>query len=465
MLTYAVSVDWLQVFCTDLNQSDLSSLYNGKTSYEFSRTPHSSRHFAEIWNVVNEDGDLYAVIQRKPFSSIISADGAIVQLCNRELYKSFYISEFICFLARHGFKYKSLSRLDVCFDSNVLHNGLKYPNLIKKLMTGDYLKNNQAKVKWNFSAIADVGKPMLCNSCSFGSPTSDITTKIYNKTLEMAEVKKKPYIIERWAYNNIDVNQDVWRMEISIKSKANKVVRLSTGEIFRLNPDILEMQQAVEDVFFSYADKYFDFRINDGTKNKTRMKKVQLYPPDRQRTIIPINITEESDSNRSDRIFLKKLHSLMRELKCVDVEVEEAMWKVSSAVCIGKGLTDYRWNKILHNPRKELLSINQETDDPMKLPKFTGYESFEASNLLANELIRLLIANPTATMPCATPVASGIFAIHLQDCDRMNVVGEIHVNDHHVTIVRNNPETCQFKAVCVEHRTDVLKSRMVVNPR
>lgn len=346
---YTINVDWLQVFCHDRNSEPLH-MYNGERSnYEFKLQPMGSRHFKEIWKVVNVDGDDYAIIQRVPHSSILSSDAAIVQLCNRELYKPFYASDFILFLKAHGFTYKSLSRLDICFDSNCLRNGLLHSTFIKRIMSGQYLKNNQSKVKWNFSAVASIGQPMECNSCSFGSLSSSVSSKMYNKTLELKEVKNKPYIVECWAYNNLDLNKDVWRIELSIKSDATNVVRTSDGEIFRLTPDYLKMQSVVEDIFFSYAKKYFSFKRNDGTKNKTRMKDVEIFPRGRVSTIHPVRVTKEKDSGRSDKIFLKKLHSLFGSLHNMDETTWAAIWEVSNAYTMSRGLSTWRLRRLLRD--------------------------------------------------------------------------------------------------------------------
>lgn len=343
---YAVNVDWLQVFCHDDNTDPLNVAYYGKSVYEFQLLEYGSRHFKQIWEVIDQDGDKYAIIQRIPHSSVISPDGAIIQLCNRELYKRNFSSEFIVFLASHKFRYKSISRLDICFDSNVLLRGLKHSKLIKDLMTGVTLKNNQSRVAWNFNAIANVGKPMECNSCSFGSKSSSVSTKMYNKTLEMKEQKNKPYIVESWIYNGLSIEQDVWRIEISIKSDASNTIRTDTGEIFRLSPDSLMMKQMVEDVFFSYAKKYFSFKRNNNTKNKTRMPDLEIFPKERTLTLTPVRITEERDSTRSDRIFLKKLHSLLQG----DIEWDEttynAIIEVSNSFALSRSLSSWRQKKL-----------------------------------------------------------------------------------------------------------------------
>lgn len=335
---YAINVDWLQVFCHDRNSGMLNEIYYERSAYEFHLLPHGSRHFKELWEVYNEDGDKYAIIQRTPHSSIISSDGSIIQLCNRELYKPHYAAEFLLFLSAHKFTYKSISRLDVCFDSNVLRNRLRHSNLIKGLMQGTILKNNQSKVQWNFSSIANVGTPMVCNSCAFGSKSSGVSTKMYNKTLEMAEVKNKPYISENWVYNGLDITQDVWRIEISIKSDASTTIRTESGEIFRITADSLKMQQTIEDIFFSYAKKYFSFKSNNGTKNKTRMPDYLIFPDERIVTLHPVRITECKDSGRSDRIFLKKLLSLQNEFAKADPQTFSALKEVINSFTLTRNL-------------------------------------------------------------------------------------------------------------------------------
>lgn len=335
---YAINVDWLQVFCHDSNTGNLGEIYFENSAYEFILLPHGSRHFKELWEVYNEDGDKYAIIQRIPHSSIISSDGAIIQLCNRELYRPHYAAEFILFLSAHKFTYKSISRLDVCFDSNILRNRLRHSNFIKKIMNGLVLKNNQNKVQWNFSSIANVGKPMECNSCSFGSKSSAVSTKMYNKTLEMKEQKNKPYIQENWVCNGLNVNEDVWRIEISIKSDASTTIRTESGEIFRLSADSLKMQQNVEDIFFSYASKYFSFKTNTGRANKTRMPEFLIFPDERITTLHPVRITDCKDSGRSDRIFLKKLLSLQSEFAKADKQTFIALKEVINTFTLTRNL-------------------------------------------------------------------------------------------------------------------------------
>jgi hypothetical protein len=174
MYPHTINIDWLQIYLHDENQGieNLAMIYNGKSSYEFKKAEYTSRQFSQVYDIYDSDGDHYAVLQRIPFSNIISYDGAILKLANRELYKSTMIDTLILFLEYHRFAFKSISRLDICFDSNTLKNGLKHSTLIRGLQNGKYLKNNQGQAKQNFEVQSKTNRIMECNSISFGSLSS-----------------------------------------------------------------------------------------------------------------------------------------------------------------------------------------------------------------------------------------------------------------------------------------------------
>ncbi len=349
---YCINVDWLQVFCSDRNHHRLDFIYNDFHEYEFILRPATSRHFGEIWDVRTIDGDDFAVIQRKPLSKILADDAAIIQLCNRELYRAGFALKFYVWLSRHKFTYKSISRIDLCFDSNLWAHGLKPSNFVNRFLKGEYLMNSKTRLSMNFTINAAMKNGFDMNSFSFGSKTSPVFTRLYNKTKELAEVKMKPYIVECWEYNGLDTSQDVWRIEFAIKSDGAKMIHLSTGELFRLDIGQLRFQEEIEDIFFAYADKYFEWKINDGKKNKTRMKNLEIFPKERCRTLRPIRMTYATDSTRADRIFLKKIEEYIRQLHDVDPEAEEALRHVSDIVAYDKMLIKWRNQKFYKSKEK-----------------------------------------------------------------------------------------------------------------
>lgn len=344
MRNYAISCDWLQVYCENCNPLGIELNSISSEKYTFEKADCSSRQFRDIYNVYLSNGDHYAVIQCTPFSSIIDKKGAIIKLCNRELYKCDFAPVFMSFLNTYNFRYKSISRIDVSYDCNAFCQGMKPRRLINGLMNGKILKNNQGKA----SLMFDTHKVGIWQGIHFGSASSAVSSVMYNKTKELQEVKDKPYIRELWSLNGIDTTSEVWRVELRIKSDATHLVKLDTGELFRLSPNMLENQQNIENVFYTYAKQYFSFKINNGTKNKTRMKDVLLFDKINSVTAHSVRVTLSSDTTRSDRIFLKKLHRIKTELRDVSPALLRDIESVRRDFCMQKHLTSYYYDKVEH---------------------------------------------------------------------------------------------------------------------
>ena len=76
------------------------------------------------------------------------------------------------------------------------------------------------------------------------------------------------------------------------------------------------------------------------------MTDLEIFPKERTLTLTPVRITEEKDSTRSDRIFLKKLHSLLQG----DIEWDEttynAIIEVSNSFALSRSLSSWRQKKL-----------------------------------------------------------------------------------------------------------------------
>lgn len=350
MRNFAITCDWLQLYCHNQNPTELELTALFSTNYRFVKEDISSRQFRDIYSVYNCENDLYANIQLTPFSSIIDKNACIIKLSNRELYKSNFANVLINFLEVHNFKYRSISRIDVCYDFNTFCQGMKPRRLINSFLSKRILKNNQGSYHL-------MGGTRLINDYSyirFGTRSSAVCSYMYDKTKELREVKDKPYIRQLWKLNGIDDTQEVWRVEISIKSDMTHMVRTDTGEIFRLSPDDLKVQTDIESIFYSYAKKYFSFKINDGTKNKSRMKDVALFSRTNEVTTKPLRLTYCNDSTRSDKIFIKKLEKIKNELRHMDDNTLMAIEQIRTEFCIQKNLSEYYYEKVhgLVEPRK-----------------------------------------------------------------------------------------------------------------
>ena len=202
----------------------------------------------------------------------------------------------------------------------------------------------------------------------FGNPRSNVCYYLYNKSQEMRDKKNKPWIREKWEADNLNQSQDIWRLEFRIHScskglidedagaelkkyrKAKLFLKDIAGRIKRgMKPQTIQNQfaeqiaEAQEQITFWEDNKldatadakyfgtldvldnfhefyaalfyhYFDFRHNDGQEKKRRMKKLSLLDiqkPDKSL----MDLAEKMESNRTDRMLLKKLVTLNDELR------------------------------------------------------------------------------------------------------------------------------------------------------
>ena len=115
------------------------------------------------------------------------------------------------------------------------------PNFIRKYMAGRYFKMNQIKTSRHTGQT--VGRCVNFGRLKWGSPESAITTKLYDKTLELCTAgHDKPYIWDAWKDSGLDTEKQVYRVEFSIKGSEVKqlykndkervqTVDVNTGEI------------------------------------------------------------------------------------------------------------------------------------------------------------------------------------------------------------------------------------------
>lgn len=332
----------------------------------------------------------YATILTNPVSSVIDRRGCLVKLSNRELYQPDFAITFVNFLSLYTLKFKSISRLDLCYDCNDFAGKMSPRRLINSFLSGKFLKNGQPSYSLQGDTSSDKREQLTdailyaikrenpetdndmrrvvqsvvnerikrtddsrctvrgsarsvrdVNYIAFGSRSSSVCSYMYNKTKELREVKEKPYIRQLWKLNNIDDTRDVWRVEISIKADAKTLLHTETGELFTLSTDMLKLQADIESLFYIYAAKYFDFRINNLTKNKSRMKPVPIFERMPAITTRPVRLTLRQDSTKSDKIFLRKLVNIENEIPFPTEQFIDALRIVQYEFTFTKNLAHY----------------------------------------------------------------------------------------------------------------------------
>jgi len=296
-----IQIDWLQVYCKGiLIKHDF---------FQFKLLSINTRIFRTIYEVKKQK-TLIATIAMNPFSGILSADSMIIKIDNKYLYQNNAIELIYEFIGYLNVKIIGITRLDLAIDFNEFDNRLKAQNLIDGFLKDKYLKMGNANYKL-------IGKQTTFHKYSylrFGSNISTVSAYLYDKTKEMNEVKMKQYIFEQWITAGLDVKKPVWRLEFSYKGNQLKILDKDTGEIENISANNLKIPNILNKLFFSTVNKYFNFKINDGNKNKSRMKSVKLFEETLKNNWI-IKQTDLKDSVRSDKIFIKKMEIYNNEIR------------------------------------------------------------------------------------------------------------------------------------------------------
>ena len=340
-----VNIDWLEVFCKQ--QSPLTADSLKQDGWHVEMREYGTPQYKEMFTIYSDNTKLHPLyeVRRCPYSikkngGIFDANDCHIRLSNYECYKPDCVEKLQEFFLRYGLIPQSISRIDICLD--VLHcdDGTDMGQFIHDYILEKYYKLHISKItphgpEVNGSFFSAHGKEAMYkreyNSIKWGSPTSAISVKIYNKTQEMAEVKNKPYILEQWKsaglIDNEDISQTaelqkaryevakltkalkyakdkeairkklnekkieaqqikeglkkVWRIEFSLKSAIKGFVRtLGTDEqgndkevMYALNLSNIQERKHLLFTFMTLAKRYLNFKVVEMTKNGTPKRK------------------------------------------------------------------------------------------------------------------------------------------------------------------------------------------------
>lgn len=313
---YCISVDWLEVCCYGNTLEEEEINVKGK-KYQIIDEKKSTRVFSKLFRVTHRGLD-YFYIQQCPCSSALKRGLTLVKVSNRCLYSEQYISLLLDFLKLTGLRYQGLSRLDIAYDCNYFFDGRSPKKFIHDYICkpvqekgGIYLANVKKHIGFFEKSISS---DTSYSYVKFGLGTGGRSAYIYDKTIELQEVKDKPWIREMWQKNGLISNEKthVWRSEISIKTQGKKLLNLDTGELFALHPSFLDTYEKICKIFHFYAAKSFDFRINRGQKNRRNFPPLRLFDTTINITCVPRKVSISADTGRSEKVCRNTLERVSR---------------------------------------------------------------------------------------------------------------------------------------------------------
>lgn len=327
---YCISIDWLEV-CGYGAVTDAEGVWVKDKFFELHQVDRQTAFFKKF-HIVKFRGMEYAYIRSCPRLSRVNANFLCIKLANRVLYHEHCIQFLWDLLKALHVRYKGITRLDLAYDCNKFYNGRAPHKFVRDFVSkpigergGMYLAYCR---DYTLHGRKSIGNDGQLNYISFGSSMRGKRAYIYDKSLELQEVKDKPWIRDMWERNGLvhDEKHHVWRAEISIKCEGKDLLNLDTGQLFTLNPNYLDCYDKIKKVFHYYARKVFDFRINDGQKNRRNFTPLNLFDTSVEITCLPKRVSNLCDSGRAEKVCRNKLVSITKEYVDLSESVKHSFY-------------------------------------------------------------------------------------------------------------------------------------------
>lgn len=293
-----VNLDWLEVHAREPIGQPRHANYYREHGYVVHERAYGTRVYKEMFILDGTDGESLLEIRRNPASQglngIHEKEECHIRLVNRTCYFDNAAELLDKFLQTNGYTDVRISRVDICLDFVMFDKGDDPQAFVRRYFRHKYAKINQGRISGHGE---DQWNGQEWNSLAWGSKSSAVGTKLYNKTMELYDVKtdtyKKPYIRQAWQlcdmiddWQKVTKNGEkvqVWRVEFSLKSAVKNWIPIeldgiekkwqslkNTLDVYYDRPKMLVM-------FASLANHYFHFKKYKQGKRKDRCKDKILF--------------------------------------------------------------------------------------------------------------------------------------------------------------------------------------------
>lgn len=295
-----INLDWLEVYALEPVARQNNAQFFQEKGWHVSEREYGTRIYNEMFTLHDSQTDYRLIeVRRNPKQqgegSVLPINASHIRLTNRTCYYENAAQIMEDFLRKYEYEFVSIYRVDIALDFVTFDFGDNPAKFIRRYMEGKYSKINQGKVHAHGD---DQWSQREWNSLSWGSPHSQISTKMYKKSRELAEVGDKPYIRYAWFVSGLIDNPytlcrlrrggyldypDIWRVEFSIKSNVKGWFRYEKDgqkKVKRSIRNVLSMykgSEALLTMFASLQDHYFHFRIFEKGKRKYECERKKLF--------------------------------------------------------------------------------------------------------------------------------------------------------------------------------------------
>lgn len=281
-ISRCVNLDWLEVAVLEPKAIPHDADYFRSCGWIVIEREYGTRVWGQMFTLEGSDHLPFIEVRREPKSTIIATNVAHLRFVNRVCYFPNATQLMLEFIQRYEYEFHHITRVDICLDLERFDYGDYPKEFMRRFMEGRYSKINQANISAHGS---DEWAGRVWNSLSWGSPSSDIGTKFYNKTLELYDpITKqygKPYIRQAWFESGLVddatavtktkpngevYTPDIWRIEFSIRSSVKNwfVINLDgkakKKQSIRNTLDMYNSREKIMILFASLSEHYFHFK-------------------------------------------------------------------------------------------------------------------------------------------------------------------------------------------------------------
>lgn len=314
---HLVSIDWLSIYCDCSAMAPCSE-------YIFDKEPYGTSVYADMYTIYLY-GEEIAVLTCNPRSGALKKGTGVLKILNPILYQQGLAEITYDLLSSCNIVPINISRLDLCADFNNFESYKDMQNFFQDFLNIRLWKIGAAKYKVcankavefdcdYFKMIGLQSSRHAYQYLRFGSKVSKVSAYLYNKTQEFRDVKRKNYIAEAWAANDIDEKKEVWRLEFSLKGDGIKFLNTETKMWQAKNLEMVFDPIQRTQLYNALYLKYWDFRVNDGQQRKDRMKHARLLPIESS-ILKPVVITGSDVTDREDKRMISAIERTYDEVR------------------------------------------------------------------------------------------------------------------------------------------------------
>lgn len=297
-----VNLDWLEVHCFEPSNDPHDATYFRRAGLEVVEREYGTRVYKEMFTISDRRGNPFVEVRRNPFSQgfqgVHAAEECHLRLVNAACYYDDAAIRLQNFMDTYGYTFNRISRVDICLDFEKFDEGDDPAKFLSRYLRQIYSKINQGNITAHGT---DRWDGQLWNSVSWGSPSSAIGTKFYNKTQELYDPTsgtfKKPHIRYAWLqcgliddfHKVLKKNEDgwyqpqIWRIEFSIRSSVKKwfTIELNGKErnyqSIRNTLAMYDCREKLVTLFAALQQHYFHFKHYEKGKRKDRCDDKVLF--------------------------------------------------------------------------------------------------------------------------------------------------------------------------------------------